>query len=200
MKIVFASNNTGKILEIQTQLKVLNLEIIPQVALGISEIAETGLTFVENAILKARHASIKSGLPAIADDSGLEVDVLQGAPGIYSARYAHEKATALENIQKLLFELEKYSNEKRQANFYCVLVFLAHPDDPTPLICEGSWQGVITKQPLGGNGFGYDPVFFDPEENCSAAQLSLAKKNLISHRGKALRFLIEKLKNHQLFC
>jgi XTP/dITP diphosphohydrolase len=199
MKIVFASNNAGKILEIQTQFKGLDCQIIPQAVLEIPEITETGLTFVENAILKARHASLQSGLPAIADDSGLEVDILQGAPGIYSARYAHEKATALENIQKLLFELEQYPDEKRKANFYCVLVFLSHPDDPTPLICEGSWQGEILKQPQGDNGFGYDPIFFDPQENCSAAQLSLTKKNIISHRGQALRLLIEKLKNHQLY-
>jgi XTP/dITP diphosphohydrolase len=195
MKIVFASNNPGKTLELQTLLQEFNLEIIPQTSLGVTEVAETGLTFVENAILKARNASHQTGLPAIADDSGLEVKALQGAPGIYSARYAGENANAKDNINKLLIELENIPDNQRQANFYCVLVFLTHPNDPTPIICEGSWDGFITKQPSGEMGFGYDPVFFDPQENASAAQLPLAKKNVISHRGKALRCLIERLRN-----
>jgi XTP/dITP diphosphohydrolase len=196
MKVVFASHNAGKIIELQAQLKEFDIQIIPQNTLNIPEVAETGLTFIENAILKARHASLKSGMPAIADDSGLEVDILQGAPGIYSARYAGEHATTQDNIKKLLQELEHYPDDKRQANFYCVLVFLSHAHDPTPLVCEGSWQGMITKHSAGENGFGYDPIFFDPNENCTAAQLSSAKKNLISHRGQALRRLIKKLNRY----
>lgn len=193
MKIVFASGNAGKLKELQTALEPFDITILPQASLGVTDIAETGLTFVENAILKARHASQQTGLPAIADDSGLEVDALQGAPGIYSARYAGDKANAKDNINKLLQALVSVPEQQRQANFYCVLVFLAHANDPTPLICEGIWRGVITKQPSGENGFGYDPVFFDPRENCCAAELPLAKKNTISHRGQALQQLINKL-------
>jgi XTP/dITP diphosphohydrolase len=198
MKIVFASNNAGKIRELQTPLQELNWEIIPQETLNVPEIPETGLTFVENAILKARHASLQTGLPAIADDSGLEVNVLKGAPGIYSARYAGEKASSKDNIKKLLDELKDYPDEQRHANFYCILVFLSHANDPAPLICEGSWPGVIAHTPVGENGFGYDPIFFDPNENAYAAELSLTKKNQISHRGQALRTLIEKLKKATL--
>lgn len=194
MKVVFASHNAGKIKELKMVLQEINLDMIPQGLLGIPEIAETGITFVENAILKARHASLHSGMPAIADDSGLEVDILNGAPGIYSARYAGEKSTAQDNIKKLLHELKPYSGDERRANFYCVLVFLLHPNDPTPIICEGSWSGVIANTPIGENGFGYDPIFFDKHENLSAAQLPLIKKNRMSHRGHALRLLIEKLR------
>lgn len=193
MKIVFASNNAGKIRELQSILKPLALEIIPQTILGVTEVEETGLTFVENALLKARHAAQHTGLPAIADDSGLEVNALNHAPGIYSARYAGKNASSQDNIKKLLNELHNVPDNKRQARFYCCLVYLSQVDDPTPIICEGTWSGLILKQPAGSDGFGYDPVFFDSNENCSAAELPLAKKNLLSHRGKALKCLIEKL-------
>ena len=198
MKIVFASNNSGKIQELQSLLQPWNIELIPQNALNVTEIEETGLTFLENALLKARHASQQTGLPAIADDSGLEVAALQGAPGIYSARYAGQSSNALNNINKLLKTLENYPDEKRTAQFYCVLVFLRHANDPTPFIGEGSWEGIITREPLGEKGFGYDPIFFDPHEKQSAAQLSSAKKNQISHRAKALKCLIEKLKKSSI--
>lgn len=195
MKIVFASQNSGKIQELQSLLQPWQIQLIPQSLLNVTEIAETGLTFIENALLKARHASQQTGLPAIADDSGLEVSALKGEPGIYSARYAGEPSNAKNNINKLLKTLENYPDQKRAARFYCVLVFLRHPDDPTPLIAEGCWKGIISQVPLGENGFGYDPIFFDPEENQSAAQLSAARKNQISHRAQALKSLIDKLKN-----
>ena len=190
-KIILASNNSGKIRELQNAFS--QFQIIPQSELNVSEIPETGFTFVENALLKARHACEITGLPAISDDSGLEVAALHGKPGIYSARFAGTDANAQKNIQKLLADLEGVPDEKRKARFYCVLVFLAHADDSTPLICEGTWNGTILTHPIGKNGFGYDPVFFDANENCSAAQLSLQKKRILSHRGKALELLIEKL-------
>jgi len=193
MKIVFASNNSGKIHEIQTLLKPFDIEIIPQAELDVGEVPETGLTFVENAIIKARHACRETGLPAIADDSGLEVDALQGRPGIYSARFAGIKANSQDNIKKLLTELKSVVKDQRQARFHCALVFLLHAEDPTPLICEGTWNGVILEEPAGCQGFGYDPVFLDPNEQCSAAELALSKKNQISHRGQALKLLMKKL-------
>ena len=193
MKIVFASNNAGKIRELQNFFASLNVQIIPQTQLNVKDIEETGMTFVENAILKARHASSMTGLPAIADDSGLSVDILNGEPGIYSARYAGLNAASKDNIEKLLHAMEHVEDSKRCAGFYCALVFLNHPADPTPLICTGSWQGMILKTPTGTDGFGYDPVFFDPTLNCSAAQLTLEKKNQVSHRAKALNALVKQL-------
>jgi XTP/dITP diphosphohydrolase len=193
MKIVFASSNAGKILELETLLHVSNVQLIPQASLNVSDIPEIGLTFIENALLKARHASQQTGLPAIADDSGLVVPALLGAPGIYSARYAGEPSNAKNNIKKLLQDLDSYPDEKCTAYFYCVLVFLKYPTDPTPILGEGTWNGIVMRQSLGDHGFGYDPIFFDPQEKQSAAQLSLTKKNQISHRGKALRCLIDKL-------
>lgn len=193
MKVVFASSNAGKIKELNALLKEFDLNIIPQTELNVSDIPETGLTFVENALIKARHACRETGLPAIADDSGLEVLALNGRPGIYSARYAGEKASSQDNIHKLLDELKNVSTENRTARFHCVLVYLSHAEDPTPLICHGSWQGMILKTPRGEKGFGYDPVFFDPEQDCSAAELPLEIKNKISHRGKALHLLMSQL-------
>lgn len=192
-KVVFASHNQGKIRELQSMLKDFHLEVIPQSQFHVREIPETGLTFVENAILKARHACRETGLAAIADDSGLEVTALHGAPGIYSARYAGEQANSQDNIQKLLTELASVPETKRTASFHCVLVYLASAEDPTPLICQGVWHGFILPTPRGEHGFGYDPVFFDPEQQCSAAELPLDIKNKISHRGKALRLLIAQL-------
>ncbi len=193
MKIVFASNNPGKIHELQALVKNLNLKIIPQSELNVTAIEETGLTFVENALLKARHACRETGLPAIADDSGLEVAALNGAPGIYSARYAGPNATAKNNIEKLLSILKNIPEERRQANFHCSLVYLSHTTDPTPLICEGTWHGRILNMPQGNHGFGYDPIFYVPDQHCSAAELDLEVKNRFSHRGQALRMLVEKL-------
>lgn len=191
MKIVFASNNQGKIQELQSLLKGTAIEIVPQSEFAIKDIEETGLTFVENALLKARNAAAISGLPAIADDSGLEVFSLQGRPGIYSARYAGVGASPQDNNSKLLKELEKEPN--RAARFYCVLVYLEHAEDPAPLICEGAWRGSILTTIQGKNGFGYDPIFYVENEKCSAAELSLVKKNQLSHRGQALRQLVNKL-------
>ena len=154
---------------------------------------ETGLTFVENAILKARNAAQHTGLPAIADDSGLEVDALAGAPGIYSARYAGAGATDLENLEKLLDALADVPEENRSARFQCLMVYMRHADDPTPLICQGSWEGRILTAARGSNGFGYDPVFYVPTHNCASAELAADIKNSLSHRGQALRQLVAAL-------
>lgn len=170
-----------------------NLTPIPQTEMGVTDIPETGLTFVENAILKARHACQTTGLPAIADDSGLAVAALNGAPGIYSARYAGANAKAPDNIKKLLTELKDIPIAARQACFHCVLVYLSHAEDQTPLICHGMWHGSILTAAQGEGGFGYDPVFFVPAEKKSAAELSLASKNRLSHRGQALRQLMKNL-------
>ncbi len=193
-KILFASSNSGKINELQSILQAYDYEIIPQAQLGIQDAEETGLTFVENALLKARNACRHSGKPAIADDSGLVVQALDGAPGIYSARYAGKNADARANIQQLLKELEEVPTANRHAHFHCTLVYLEHAEDPAPLICEGIWHGMILHEPTGHHGFGYDPIFYDPNEQASAAELSAAKKNQISHRGQALRALVDKLK------
>lgn len=193
MKIVLASGNKGKIRELAALLTTLNVTIVPQNELGVEEIAESHVTFIENALSKARHAASVTGLAAIADDSGLTVDALSGAPGIYSARYAGEKATSKDNIQKLLADMKHIPPEKRQARFYCVLVFMHSPNDPTPLICEGSWSGTILPSPKGDDGFGYDPIFYLPSLQKTAAELPLDEKNAISHRGIALQSLIKRL-------
>jgi XTP/dITP diphosphohydrolase len=192
-KIVFASSNAGKIHELQTMLESFHHEIIPQATLGIDDADETGLTFVENALLKARHASEQSGKSAIGDDSGLVVDALDGLPGIFSARYAGKHGDAKKNIEKLLNEMQDVPSENRHAHFHCVLVYLEHAEDPAPLICEGVWHGTILYAPTGTQGFGYDPVFYDENEQCSAAELELSRKNKISHRGQALQILMRKL-------
>ena len=188
-KIVLASNNKGKVREFGEMLSTLNMEVVPQATFNIEDADETGLTFVENAIIKARHASAIAGLPAIADDSGLEVDFLKGAPGIYSARYSGEGATDEKNLLKLLEALKDVPEEKRTARFQCVLVYMQHENDPTPLICQGTWEGVILTEPQGENGFGYDPIFYVPTHNCSSAQLDAKEKNKLSHRGQALKKL-----------
>lgn len=192
-RIVLASNNAGKVREIGQLLADKHLEVLPQSTFDIPEVEETGLTFVENAILKARNACALSGLPAIADDSGLEVDALKGAPGIYSARYAGANATDADNNTKLLAALKDVTQAERTARFQCVMVYMEHENDPTPIICQGSWDGEILTQPQGDNGFGYDPLFYVKEKNCSSAELPAEVKNAMSHRGKALQELVSKI-------
>ena len=192
--IVLASNNPGKAREISEILAAYGISVVPQSDFGVPEIPETGLTFVENALLKARNACHHTGLPALADDSGIEIDVLKGAPGIYSARYAGEGATDEANLKKALAALEGVAEEQRSARFQCLIVLLQHENDPTPLICQGTWEGSILAEPQGNNGFGYDPIFYVPEHQCSSAQLSPAEKHALSHRGKALKALAEQIK------
>jgi XTP/dITP diphosphohydrolase len=193
-QVVLASGNRGKLREINRLLQGLDMEAVPQSDFGVDDVEETGLSFVENAILKARHAARLTGLPAIADDSGLEVDALNGAPGLYSARFAGPVATDADNVQKLLTALKDVPEVKRGARFQCLMVFMAHENDPTPLICQGSWEGRILFESRGEDGFGYDPVFFLPTENASAAQLSPEVKNRLSHRGQALTGLLERFR------
>ncbi|MCS0352055.1 XTP/dITP diphosphatase [Vibrio ordalii] len=192
-KIVLATGNQGKVREMADLLVDFGFDVVAQTELNVPEAAETGTTFIENAIIKARHAAKITGLPAIADDSGLEVDYLQGAPGIYSARYAGENASDQQNLEKLLAAMEGVPDEQRTARFHCVLVFMRHENDPTPLVCHGTWQGRILHQAHGSNGFGYDPIFFVPEDNCASAELLSARKKQLSHRGKALKMLFKTL-------
>lgn len=191
--IVLASNNTGKVREINELLNGERIRVLPQSELGLPDVEETGLTFVENAILKARSAAENSGMAAIADDSGIEVDALRGAPGIYSARFAGPGASDEENLRKLLQALQGVPDDERSARFQCLMVYMRHGGDPTPLIFQGTWEGRILYASQGENGFGYDPVFFVPSEGCSAAQLPAAVKNRLSHRGQALRALVRRL-------
>lgn len=194
--VVLASNNAGKLREFNALLTGLAIEVVPQSRFGVPEVEETGLTFVENAILKARAAAQHARLPALADDSGLEVDALDGAPGIYSARYAAPGASDAENLDKLLGMLNGVPQARRTARFQCVLVYLRHALDPTPLICQGTWEGRILDAPRGTSGFGYDPVFFVPSHGVSAAELPPEVKNTLSHRGQALRQLLAALQGH----
>ena len=193
MKIVLASNNPGKVREIGQLLADSGIEVLPQSKFHVVEVEETGLTFVENAILKARNAAAQSGLPAIADDSGLEVDALNGAPGIYSARFAGKGASDADNLNKMLTELKGVPADQRSARFQCLMVYMRHADDPTPIICQGTWEGSITTEPRGESGFGYDPVFHVPTHGCTAAELPAEEKNRLSHRGQALRCLVDAL-------
>ncbi|EPY7070877.1 XTP/dITP diphosphatase [Klebsiella quasipneumoniae] len=194
-KVVLATGNAGKVRELASLLEDFGLDIVAQTELGVESAEETGLTFIENAILKARHAAQITGLPAIADDSGLAVDALGGAPGIYSARYAGVDASDQQNLEKLLDALQDVPDDQRQAQFHCVLVYLRHAEDPTPLVCHGSWPGVIAQEAAGHGGFGYDPIFFVPSEGKTAAELSREEKSAISHRGQALKLLLEALRN-----
>lgn len=189
-KIVLATGNAGKLKELRALLADQPFDIVSQKDLGIIDADETGLSFVENAILKARHASRISGMPALADDSGLCVDVLGGAPGIYSARYAGPGASDADNNRKLLETLLPLrAQSPLTARFVCVLVLVRHADDPLPLICQGEWEGEILAQPRGEQGFGYDPLFFVPSDNMSSAELPRERKNALSHRGQALQQL-----------
>ena len=196
-KIVLATGNQGKVKELASLLAEHQIEIVPQSNFNVTDIAETGTTFVENAIIKARHAAKLTGLPAIADDSGLEVDALQGAPGVYSARYASDivgdNVTDDDNTNKLLKALENTPDDQRQARFHCVLVYMKHENDPTPIICHGVWEGSISREKLGDQGFGYDPVFWQEALQLSSAQLPRDVKNRLSHRGQALAQLVKQL-------
>ena len=193
-QIVLASGNIGKLRELSQILSPLGLKLIAQSDLNVAEADETGLSFVENAIIKARNAALVTGLPAIADDSGIEVDALHGAPGIYSSRYAGPDASDTDNIHALLNAMKDVPENERTARFQCVVVFMRHSEDPTPLICQGSWQGQILQSPSGDEGFGYDPIFWVTETDCTAAELSPEQKHAISHRGKAMRQFMEEFK------
>lgn len=191
-ELLLASTNAGKFADYQALLLNTPIKLIPQTQFSIPEVEETGLTFVENALLKARHASTLAKLPALGDDSGLVVADLSGAPGLYSARYAGEKATDQQNIAKLLQELAKIPNASRKAKFYAVTVLVRYPSDPAPIICEGTWEGEILKASRGENGFGYLPIFFCPFHQKSGAELSTEERILVNHRGKAFRELLNR--------
>jgi len=194
--IVLASGNQQKVAELQLLLQSLGIAVIPQSQFCIGDAMETGLTFVENAIIKARHASHLSGLPALADDSGLEVDALDGQPGIYSARFAGEPCNDANNNRLLLEKMKGIPAEKRTARFQCVLALMRHAADPTPLICHGTWEGSILTAAQGEHGFGYDPLFYVPTHACSAAELPTGEKAAISHRGQAMKQLLAQLQAH----
>ncbi|MGY5452225.1 RdgB/HAM1 family non-canonical purine NTP pyrophosphatase [Agarivorans sp. MS3-6] len=192
-KVVLATGNPGKVAELSDLLKPLQKHIIAQSEFAIEDAEETGTTFVENAIIKARHAAKITGLAAIADDSGLAVDYLNGAPGLYSSRYAGSDASDHDNVLKLLDAMQDAHKEQRGAEFHCVLVYLRHADDPAPLICHGKWRGTITEQIHGAGGFGYDPVFWVEQHQATSAQITKMEKNALSHRGKALRQLLAQM-------
>jgi XTP/dITP diphosphohydrolase len=193
--IILASNNPGKVREFSQILAQFDYEVVPQNQFKVPEIEETGLSFVENALLKARNASQYTGLPAMSDDSGIEVDALNGAPGIYSARFAGSGATDEENNLLILEKLKGVPDAHRTARYHCVIVYLHRSDDPMPLIFQGSWEGRILHEPRGEHGFGYDPLFYVPTHHCSSAELPPDVKNQLSHRGQALRALQATLQN-----
>ena len=193
MKVVLASSNPGKLSELRALLKPAGLQVVPQDALGVEPPEETGVTFVENALIKARAACAATGLPALADDSGVVVDALGGAPGVRSARYAGDGASDADNLAMLLEALAGVDPPERGAAFVCAIVYLRHVQDPCPIVCEGVWRGRILEAPRGDGGFGYDPVFFVEALNRTAAELSRAEKNAVSHRGQALAQLLDRL-------
>ena len=192
-RLVLASGNPGKLKELSVLLADLGYELHAQSEFDVPEVAETGTTFVENAIIKARHAATLTGLPALADDSGIEVDALDGAPGVYSARFSGPGASDADNNALLVEKLRDVHSQQRSARYRAVIVLMRHAADPSPIICEGSWEGIIQLEPAGDGGFGYDPYFFLPDRGCTSAQLSAAEKNRLSHRGKALAELKRKL-------
>lgn len=194
-KLVIASGNEGKLRELSALLEPLDFEVHTQSEFNVPEVAETGTTFVENAIIKARHAAQHTGLPAIADDSGIEVDALDGAPGVYSARFSGPDANDEKNNALLVEKLRNVPEDLRTARYRAVIVYMSHAGDPSPMICEGSWEGYIKLEPRGEGGFGYDPYFYVPTHRCHSAELSAEEKNAISHRGQALKKLVERLKN-----
>lgn len=194
-RIVLASGNAGKLREFNAMLADLGIEFVRQSELGVQDADETGLTFVENALIKARNAARYTGMPAMADDSGIVVDALGGAPGLYSARYAGEHGDDAANNAKLLEALQDVPDAQRTARFYCCIVYLRHAEDQLPIIAEASWEGRILHSLSGANGFGYDPLFYVPTHGCSSAELPAEEKNRISHRGQALRKLHELLEN-----
>jgi XTP/dITP diphosphohydrolase len=196
MKLVIATSNKGKLAEMQPMLAEFGFDAVPQSTFGFADAEETGSTFVENALLKARNACRQTGLPALADDSGLIIDALDGAPGLISAHYAGTHGDSVGNIEKVLAEMAAKDNPVRSARFYCCIVLLKHAEDPQPIIAEGVWHGEILDAPVGENGFGYDPIFWDPELKQSAAQVPAELKNRISHRGRALQQLQLKLQAH----
>jgi len=194
VKLVLASGNAGKLRELSALLAPLGYELVAQSALGIDTPPETGVTFTENALLKARHAAAVSGFPALADDSGIEVDALGGRPGVHSARYAGEHATDTDNLEKLLVELQGVPPERRTARYQCVIVLARSADDAHPLIAQGTWEGRVLEAPRGTGGFGYDPIFLPRGMQLTAAELPPAEKNARSHRGLALQALVQKLR------
>lgn len=193
-KLVVASSNAGKLREFSALLAPLDYDVFTQSELGVQDVPETGTTFVENAIIKARNAAAHTGLPALADDSGIEVDALNGAPGVYSARFSAPNATDEKNNALLVEKLASVPKAERTARYRAVLVYMRNAEDPSPIICEGSWEGIIQLEPQGEGGFGYDPYFYLPTHGCTSAMLSKEEKNSISHRGKALQLLIERMK------
>ena len=193
-KLILATSNPGKVRELNAMLGGI-IEVISQQTMGVDEVPETGLTFVENALIKARNAARQTGLPALADDSGLVVDALNGAPGIYSARYAGDRASDEQNLQKLLTDLKRQEDSNRQARFWCALAFVQHSEDPTPVIIQKGWEGEIVDEARGQGGFGYDPIFYLPSYGCTSGELVAEEKNKISHRGQALQAFIEQLKD-----
>ena len=196
-KIVLASGNAGKVREINKLFAGSGIEVIPQTELNVPEVPETGTTFVENAIIKARHAAECTGLPAISDDSGIEVDALDARPGVYSARYAGENANDKDNNNLMLKELEGVAEAERTARYQCLIVFMRSHTDPVPIITQGSWEGRILEAPQGDGGFGYDPIFYVPTHNCSGGELPLDVKNTMSHRAIALNAMLEEFKKHK---
>ncbi|MCH9746196.1 MAG: RdgB/HAM1 family non-canonical purine NTP pyrophosphatase [Proteobacteria bacterium] len=192
-KIILASNNSGKIREFNTMLTGI-YQVVSMRDMQVEEVPETGLTFVENALIKARNASAQSGLPALADDSGIVVDALNGAPGIYSARFAGDHGDDEANTQKLLEDMAQVPDAQRTARFWCAIVYVEHANDPTPIIIQRGWEGEIMREKVGENGFGYDPIFYVPTHKKASAELSAEQKNTISHRGKALQALLVELK------
>ncbi|MBK51392.1 MAG: non-canonical purine NTP pyrophosphatase, RdgB/HAM1 family [Gammaproteobacteria bacterium] len=191
-RVVLASSNKGKLRELQQLLQQREVELLPQSEFGVADAEETGLSFVENAIIKARHACDVTGLPSVADDSGIEVDALNGEPGIYSARYSGVTGDGADeaNNRRLLKALKNFTENERTARFRCIIVYLRHATDPVPLICQGTWEGRILTEASGSNGFGYDPIFYVPTHQCSSAELPQEVKDAISHRGQALQKLL----------
>jgi len=195
--IILASGNPGKLREFAALLAGMELLVVPQSEYAVDTAEETGLSFVENALIKARHAARVSGLPALADDSGISVDALNGAPGIYSARYAGMRASDEDNLNKLIESIRDVAEPDRSARYHCVIVFLRHAEDPMPLVASGTWEGRLLEEPRGHGGFGYDPIFYLDSLQCTAAELDPAEKNRLSHRGQALRGLLEQMQQLQ---